>query len=174
MSDASVQALFAESLAATHSVALRLAWSCSRVAPLFPARPAAIAKFAAEDEERLDAYLHRFNTLFTMIQDHLFKGIATLEQEDIQGKSNKDKSNLMEKLGAIESATGFSSMAVLRNKISHSYPDKPEKQAERLNAAWESTRDLIATLNGILAYVVAKKLLPESARFAPVELPPSP
>ena len=102
MSDAA-KILFAESLAATRSVASRLAWSCSRVAPLFPVRPAAIPNFQAEDEERLDAYLHRFNTLFVMIQDHLFKGIATLEQEDIQGKSNKDKSNLMENFGAIES-----------------------------------------------------------------------
>jgi len=58
-----------------------------------------------------------------MLQDHIFKGIAIAEQEGLRDKSNRDKSLLMEKLGAIDSAESCGSAAVLRNKLVHVYPE---------------------------------------------------
>jgi hypothetical protein len=70
-----------------------------------------------------------------MIQDQLFRGIAYVEQEDISDKSNRDKTLLMEKLGAIKSADAFGTAAVLRNKFSHHYPEEIDSRIERLNLA---------------------------------------
>ena len=42
-----------------------------------------------------------------MIQDHLFKGVALLEQEYLSNKSNRDQTNLTETLGVIASGAGF-------------------------------------------------------------------
>jgi hypothetical protein len=165
-----VNAIVAESLASAHNLGTRLAWSYGRVSSFFPVRENAIQSLNEEAVERIDAFLFRFNSLFSMIQDHLFKGIAALEMEDVSDKSNKDRSNLMEKLGAIQSATGFTTMAELRNKLAHHYPFETKKQAERLNAAWQRCPELIAILNGLLAYVAAKKLIAGMIPLPPIPL----
>ncbi len=148
-----------DGLLSAHSIGKRLAWSHDRISPLFPLKSDGVSVLDNESEERLDAYLHRFNTLFSMIQDHLFKGIALLEMEDISNRSNRDKTNLMEKLGVISSATGFSTMAELRNKLSHHYPNEAEKQAERLTAAWKAGPQILSVLTDVIRYATDKKLV---------------
>jgi hypothetical protein len=70
-----------------------------------------------EQEECLDALILRYSQCVSMMQDHLFRGIALIEQEDISDKSNRDKALLMEKIGAIQSADAFGTAAMLRNKL---------------------------------------------------------
>jgi len=150
--------LLADGLRSAHGVAERLAWSHARLADFFPVTEPALEALTAEREESIDAYLHRFNNLLSIVQDHLFKSVALVEQEDIADKSKRDQTNLMEKLGAIPSATGFSSLAELRNRLAHHYPNEAAKQVERLNAAWRRGPDLIAAFNAVRRHVVAKRL----------------
>lgn len=69
-----------------------------------------------------------------MIQEQLFRGIAFLEQEDISDKSNRDKTLLMEKLGAIQSAASL----------------------EKLNLVMEEARFVLKCFDEITAYLARK------------------
>ena len=91
-----------------------------------------------------------------MIQEQLFRGIAFLEQEDISDKSNRDKTLLMEKLGAIQSAEAFGTAAMLRNKFSHHYPEEIAARLERLNLIVEEAHFVLASFEEITAYLTRK------------------
>lgn len=95
-----------------------------------------------------------------MIQEQLFRGIAYLEQEDISDKSNRDKTMLMEKLGAIKSAEDFGTAAMLRNKFSHHYPEQSTDQLERLNLVMDEANFVVTCFGEINAYLQLKGLVP--------------
>lgn len=94
-----------------------------------------------------------------MIQEQLFKGIAYLELEDITDKSNRDKTLLMEKLGAIRSAQEFGTAAMLRNKFAHHYPEVTQTRIDRLNMLPAEAQHVIDTFNSIQQYLKLKQLL---------------
>jgi hypothetical protein len=104
----------------------------------------------------IDALILRYSQCVSMIQDQLFRGIAYVEQEDISDKSNRDKTLLMEKLGAIKSADEFGTAAVLRNKFSHHYPEEIDSRIERLNLVIEEAGFVIATFDEINNYIRRK------------------
>ena len=83
-------------------------------------------------------------------------GALTDEQEDISDKSNRDKTLLMEKLGAIQSAEAFGTAAVLRNKFSHHYPEVNASRMERLNMVMEEAHFVMASFEEITAYLSRK------------------
>ena len=95
-------ALILANMNASYSVAQRLAWSQDRVASLFPVEVDSAANFDDETEEKLDAWLHRLNSLASMIQDSLFKSVGLLEQEGVAAMSNRDKTLLMERIGVVQ------------------------------------------------------------------------
>ena len=66
--------------------------------------------------------------------------------------SRKDQRLLMEKLGAliIKPSLGFGTIAELRNKIAHTYPNESEKQAEILNEVFSSGDNLLEGFNSLL------------------------
>lgn len=105
-----------------------------------------------DDLELLDAYLFRYGSLVSSIQDGLFKTIAEIEMEPFNKLSNRDKTNLMERLGALPSAQAFSSLAIIRNKLMHEYPDDIDKHAERINSIIDKSSDLIYVLIDIIKY----------------------
>lgn len=121
----------------------KLHYSLEKSAHLFPLTASIVVDLTDEEEESIDALILRYSQLVSMIQDHLFRGIAVVEQEDISQKSNRDKALLMEKIGAIHSADAFGSAALLRNKFSHHYPEDIEQQVERLNLVVEQAHFVI-------------------------------
>ena len=94
-----------------------------------------------------------------MIQDHIFLGVAFVEQEDLIDKSNRDKTLLMEKLGAIRSADEFGTAAILRNKFSHHYPEEVDLRLARLNLIIEESKFVIATFDEITRFLIRKGFL---------------
>lgn len=111
----------------------KLRESLDKTRDLFPLTLAKATALTADQEESIDALILRYSQCVSIIQDQIFRGIAYLEQEDIGDKSNRDKALLMEKLGAIQSAEAFGTAALLRNKLSHHYPDESMQRVERLN-----------------------------------------
>ena len=163
--DTASQAIFRTGLEASWNVGRRLSYSRSSVAGLFPMSPDRLDRITDAEEERLDALLFRFSSAFSMIQDHLFKSIAIIEGEDISTSSRRDVANLMEKLGAIPSSGEITALSALRNKVSHVYPDHPEKQAEILNGIHQNAEVLLGVMRDLSAYVVRKGLLSDPPRF---------
>ena len=125
--------LLVQSLQACQQRVDKLAYSIDKNVKHFPVNVEAVAHWTEEQEESVDAFILRYSQCVTMIQEQLFKGIAYLEQEDISDKSNRDKTLLMEKLGAIRSAEEFGTAALLRNKFAHHYPEVTQARIDRLN-----------------------------------------
>jgi uncharacterized protein with HEPN domain len=115
-----------------------------------------------EDEEKLDTFLLRFNSLTAMVQDHITKALLIAEEEDIKYLSRKDQRLLMEKLGALKPSLDFGTIAELRNKIAHHYPDESAKQAEILNEVFKSAPHLVEGYNSVLRYADHKAWRPKS------------
>jgi hypothetical protein len=132
------------------------------VADLLPLDAEKVDLLTDEQEESFDALLLRFNSLTAMVQDHITRGILTLEEEDVSKKSQRDRRILMERLGALKPELNFGTLAELRNRIAHFYPDENAKQAEILNEVHSRTKDLVEGYNEALQYAdrkfFAKKL----------------
>ena len=150
------QAVLHASLQACRQRTDKLVYSIHKNAHLFPISLDQLATLSAEQEESIDALIWRYSQCVTMIQEQLFRGIAYLEQEDISDKSNRDKTLLMEKLGAIRSAEDFGTAAMLRNKFSHHYPEETAARIERLNLVMDEANLVVATFNEIAAYLQRK------------------
>lgn len=152
------QVILQSNLEACRQRTAKLRYSLKKNAYLFPMTSAAALALTDEQEESIDALILRYSQCVSIIQDQLFRGIAYLEQEDVGDKSNRDKTMLMEKLGAIKSAEAFGTAALLRNKFSHHYPEESGARLERLNLVIEEARFVTATFEDITAYLDRKGL----------------
>lgn len=150
------QLILQSSLEACRQRTEKLRYSIHKNAGLFPITPEQLAAFSDEQEESIDALILRYSQCVTMIQEQLFRGIAYLELEDISDKSNRDKSLLMEKLGAIESADAFGTAAMLRNKFSHHYPQESAARIEKLNLILEEATFVATCFDEIVSYLHRK------------------
>ena len=141
-------------LEVTVNIADRLAYSIGRARALglAPLTVEKLASLSDNDMEVLDAYIFRYGSLVSNIQDSIFKSIAEVEQEPVSTMSNRDKTNLMERLGALPSAERFSSLAVIRNKLMHDYPEEMQKHLERLNFITDEAPRLVEIFIGIKNY----------------------
>jgi len=152
----------------TAGVADRLAYSIKRVhalglAPLTLAR---IAALGDGETEVLDAFIYRYGSLVSNIQDSIFKSIGEAEQEPVNAMSNRDKANLMERLGALPSASEFATLAVIRNKLMHDYPEEAQKQLDRMNFIVAEAPHLLAVFQSIARYVGKFGITLSPAKFA--------
>ena len=170
---AEVLKILTENLTASAKVVKRLLWSCERVADLLPLDAEKIDLLTDEQEERFDALLLRFNSLTAMVQDHITRGILTLEEEDVSKKSQRDRRILMERLGALKPEMNFGTLAELRNRIAHFYPDENAKQAEILNEVHGRSKDLIEGYNEALRYA-DRKFFGNKLDVHPIVVPPIP
>jgi len=157
------QSMLLASLEACRQRIEKLCYSIDKNAILFPLDLHALATLTDEQEESVDALILRYSQCVSMMQDQLFRGIAYLEQEDINDKSNRDKSLLMEKLGAIKSAENFGTAAMLRNKFSHHYPEDSDDRMERLNLVMDEAKFVVSCFGEISAYLKRKGLVHAAA-----------
>lgn len=158
MSPSAIQLLQSNLLACEQRI-FKLKYSLEKVAYLFPLTLTTITCLNDEEEESIDALILRYSQSVAMIQDHIFRGIAIVEQEDISDKSNRDRALLMEKLGAINSADLFGTAALLRNKFAHHYPEEADARLERLNLVIEESEYLITMFAQIKDYLHKKQFI---------------
>src|SRR5262249_34885513 len=131
-------ALARQALSSAEGCARRLMRSQTNLAGQFPLAPASVTALSPEVEDDLDAFLKRYEQLVNAIQDELFKAVAIVGGEDLRSLSRREVAELMDRLGALPSAEGFRVLVAIRNRIAHSYPFDPERQAANLNAAYDT------------------------------------
>ena len=138
----------------TAGVADRLAYSITRAHKmgLVPLSMEKLAALSDDEMEILDAYIFRYGSLVSQIQGAIFKSIGEVEQEPVSSMSNRDKTNLMERLGALPSAEAFSYLTVVRNKLMHDYPEEMQKHLDRLNFITSESPRLVEIFLGIAKY----------------------
>ena len=154
------QEIFAHNFASARRVADRLTVSVQRLDAFFPISAAVMDRLGEDTQERIDAFIKRFEQLQDIIENRLFRGLAVLEGEDLSAKSKRDLILLMEKFGILTSADDWLGLSILRNKLAHEYPGDAAKQAERLNEAFASVGELTAVLTRIEGHVLKKNLAP--------------
>ena len=147
-----------QALRSAEGCARRLARSQGKLAAQFPLSPARLTALPPDVEDDLDAFLKRYEQLVNTIQDELFKVVAIVGGEDVRGLARREVAELMDRLGALPSAASFRLLVAIRNRIAHSYPDDPERQAGNLNAAYEAVTDLLAAHEGVRRYLERRLL----------------
>ena len=146
-------ALARQALRSAEGCARRLARSQGKLAAQFPLSPARVTALPPDVEDDLDAFLKRYEQLVNTIQDELFKVVAIVGGEDVRGLARREVAELMDRLDALPAAASFRLLVAIRNRIAHSYPDDPERQAGNLNAAYEAVPDLLAAHEGVRRYL---------------------
>ncbi len=131
----------------------RLERSQKQLARWFPLTAATLAVLPTDAEDDIDAFLKRFEQLVNAIQDEAFKAVAVLGGEDIRGLARREITELMERLGAVPSAATFRTLITIRNRITHVYPDDPQRQARNLNEAYGSVDDVLAAHTAVHRYL---------------------
>lgn len=157
--------LLNENLSACSERIKSLIFSYRKNKDLFPIEVDEIKLLTDEQKESIDAFILRYSQCVSIIQDKIFRGIILVEQEDIIGKSNRDKTVLMEKLGAINSADEFGAAAVLRNKFAHHYPDSSQEQIDKLNILTDETELIVEVFDSLIKYAESKDFLPADSDF---------
>jgi uncharacterized protein YutE (UPF0331/DUF86 family) len=137
----------------------KLSQSLDKANALLPLTTVTIQAMTDAQEETIDALILRYSQCVSMMQDHLFRGIALIEQEDISDKSNRDKALLMEKIGAIKSADAFGTAAILRNKFAHHYPEDAADRVDRMNLIVLETALVIRAFQEIKLFAHARNYL---------------
>lgn len=105
---------------------------------LFPMTVEQIENITEDDRVKCDALLYRFTHLQDTMAGKVLSLWLEITAEQTQSLSFIDKLNLLERREIIESAYQWQNLRDLRNKLSHEYDDKPERQAELLNHVWQS------------------------------------
>lgn len=137
----------------------KLRYSLEKSRHIFPMNAAQISTLSDEEQESVDALILRYSQSVAIIQNQIFRGIANVEQESLAEKSNRDRALLMEKLGVIRSADEFGIAVILRNKLSHHYPEDTQDQIERLNLIAKKADFVIMTFENILAFLKHKSFI---------------
>jgi hypothetical protein len=102
--------------------------------------------------EMIDAYLFRYGSLASNLQDAVFKSIGEIEQEPVSTMSNRDRTVLMERVGALPSADDFSLVSIIRNRLMHEYPEETKKQIDRINFVMDESPQLVEIFLGVARY----------------------
>ncbi|HET9112666.1 MAG TPA: hypothetical protein VFN66_02205 [Burkholderiales bacterium] len=147
-------AILKSKLEVTASVADRLVYSINKAQRLglVPLVMEKLKSISDDEMETMDAYLFRYGSLVSNIQDSIFKSIGDIEQESVKDMSNRDKTNLMERIGVLPSAVEFSSLAIIRNKLMHDYPEEMQKHLDRINTIANDAPRLVEIFLGIAKY----------------------
>lgn len=168
MEDSGLFAILKAKINATASAADRLTYSIRRIKELglSPLTLQKLSDMTDLDMEVMDAFIYRYGSLVANIQDAIFKTIGEIEQEPVTTMSNRDKTNLMERLGVLPSAEAFSTIAHIRNKLMHDYPEEAQKQLDRLNFISEESPRLVEIFLGIAEYTKKFEIHLSLADFA--------
>jgi hypothetical protein len=103
----------------------------------------------------IDQLLFRYNKLQDAMGQRLFPAILMMGAEWQDDQTFMDRLNRLEKLGAIPSADQWNEIRVIRNRMTHEYPDAPEQNADNLNQVVESITRLKQALTQAEAYAKA-------------------
>lgn len=103
----------------------------------------------------IDQLLFRYAKLQDAMGLRLFPAILMLGAEWRDEETFIDKLDRLEKLGALPSAERWNELRLIRNRMTHEYPDAPEQNAENLNQVHSSIPDLEAALSQATSFAKA-------------------
>ena len=115
-----------------------------------------------DDKEKIktiDAFIFRFIKLQDFMGDKLFKELLKRVGEYKDNMSLIDVLDKLEKLEVIDNSDKWIDFKVLRNKLTHEYPDNRDDVIEGIELAIEQFVDIEIILSGIITYIDKKGLI---------------
>lgn len=151
-----------DAVASASRIGGRLRESLADLAAVMPISPAAVENMDRHLAVFTDAFLKRFESLVSQLQDQVWPRAAAFENEDPAPLSRRDVMELMDKLRILESADAFRDIARLRNRLSHAYTHDPVRIARRLNEAYAAAPTVLRALETAEAWA-ARRLNPPAS-----------
>lgn len=141
----------------------RLDYASRQLAGQFPLSAQNWTSLDEETVAAIDQLLFRYSKLQDAMGQRLFPAILQLGGEWRDDETFIDKLNRLERIGAIPSTETWNTLRVIRNRMTHEYPDSPEQNAANVNRVAASITDLAATLDQAdhFARELAARLAPE-------------
>lgn len=121
----------------------RIEIATKHIRHLFPITAESVANLGENELAWIELFISRFSKLQDLIGSKLIDMFLEQKSENIDGLAMIDKLNKLEKLGVINDAEIWKEMRLLRNHISHEYPDLPELSAKYLNQIFALKDNLI-------------------------------
>jgi hypothetical protein len=121
----------------------------SSISAFSPLTGESIDLLTDEQVQDIDQFILRYTKLQDTMGSRLFTSILNYLYEPVDNRPMLDVLHRLEKLGLIDSIVMWQEVRLVRNRFAHDYANDPEKNAEQLNIAFESTLDLYSMLNTI-------------------------
>ena len=98
------------------------------------------------DRRLLDQFAYRYTRLQDDMGARLVPAALKAQGEDIAPLSAFDRFARLEQLGWLPSADEWLTLRQVRNAFAHDYPDSPTERFDRLQAATEAAKRLLAVM----------------------------
>lgn len=122
----------------------RLREAMHDLAAHMPVSAVSLATANTQRVRTLDQFVYRFSKLQDTAGQQLFPALLRVLQEPVQEQSVRDRLNRLEQLRILPDAAAWDQIRAVRNRLTHEYPDAPERQAAILNLAWQAAPALIS------------------------------
>lgn len=99
-----------------------------------------------DDRRLLDQFAYRYTRLQDDMGARLMPSVLKALGEDVAPMSAIDRFARLEQLGWLKSADDWLTLRQVRNQFAHDYPDSPAERFERLQAAIQAARQLLAVM----------------------------
>ena len=121
----------------------RIQTALSDLKDLFPLNSDKVENLDKENLLLLELLTSRFAKLQDLLGSKIIGDFLAMTEDARENMTMLDKIHMLERLEIIEDSELWKEMRVVRNNISHEYPDKPELTAENLNRIFELAPKLI-------------------------------
>ena len=98
------------------------------------------------DRRLLDQFAYRYTRLQDDMGARLVPAVLKALGEDVAPMSALDRFGRLEQLGWLPSADEWMALRQVRNQFTHDYPNSPAERFERLQAATQAARQLLAVM----------------------------
>ena len=134
----------------------RLQFALTRTQHLYPFTLEKIEHLNEEELGILDSLLIRFSKLQDTLGEKVFPLLLECLGERVDSMSFIDKLNKLEKLEILPSAQWWKNLRVIRNALTHEYPDNPEFMVKILNETVAEAKSLINFWYTLMDYIDTK------------------
>jgi hypothetical protein len=115
-----------------------------------PFDPEQLERLSEEDIRALDQFVYRFGKLQDALGGQLITALLETLEEPYREWSMRDRLNRLEQLRILADAQDWETSRAIRNRLTHEYPDDPERQAAILNQAWKQAPVLLELTHSIV------------------------
>lgn len=122
----------------------------SQLHAVMPVTAATLPELTEEQVRALDQFVYRFGKLQDAAGTQLFPAVLAALEEPYREWAMRDRLNRLEQLDILSALDDWEAVRAIRNRLTHEYPDDPERQTAILNEAWKLAPALLNTVSAVV------------------------